>query len=269
MWGKLVGLDLESDLAIVHPEAHDSKQPFDYNRYPPVKLDGMRPRQGDPVGTLGSPLGLRNSLTTGVVGAVNRSSEDARQPDTRIKYIQTDLHINPGSSGGPLFTRSGVVVGMVTTRAEVEGISFAIQLDSVHGMITELERQRKVFRPWLGICGLTLQPDLILQVKDANRRELLSSLQDGLLVTRVRRNSPGEDASLQPGDIITHVNDHRVNGLGDIVSKCTLEHPQIDLAVVRLVKDPQGAWRMKPFNSTLSTSEFDILLNSRYKQGQK
>lgn len=252
-----MALDLESDLALVVPDPHAK---FNLSKYPPVKLDGIEVRQGDSIGAIGSPLGLRNSLTVGVVGAINRTNEEARQPDFRVRYIQTDLHTNPGSSGGPLFNRRGDVVGMMTTRAEVEGISFAIQLDSVRRMINELEEGRRIFRPWVGFTGLTLSSELLLQVADTRRRDLLSALNGGVLVTKVHPNSPGSDAELLPGDIITHVNDTRVSCLGDVLGQSTPEHPEIEISVVRIVKR-DGILHRKSFNSTVTTSEFDILMS--------
>lgn len=230
----------------------------DLSKYPPVVISNNVPRLGDPVAALGNPLGLRNTLTVGVVGG-SRSNEEAKRPDSRVRYVQIDLHTNPGSSGGPLFTKKGEVIGMVTQRAEVEGISFAIQLGSVKRMIAELEEKRRVSRPWLGFTGITLSPELIFQVTCPRRKQLLRSLQNGVLVTKVHLQSPSSEADLQPGDIITHVNGMPITSLGDILTQSTPESPALELTAVRIIAE-NGDLETKEFNSILHTAEFDIML---------
>ncbi|PJF16713.1 putative serine protease HhoB [Paramicrosporidium saccamoebae] len=231
---------------------------IDLSKYPPAIISNDIPRLGDPVAALGNPLGLKNSLTVGVVGG-SRSNEEAKRPDSRVRYVQMDLHTNPGSSGGPLFTPKGAVIGMVTQRAEVEGISFAIQLRSVKRMITELEEKRRVSRPWLGFTGITLGPELVFQVTCPRRKHLLRSVGNGVLVTKVHLQSPSSEADLQPGDIITHVNGAPVASLGDILMQSTPENPALELTAVRIISE-NGELETKEFNSLLHTAEFDIML---------
>ena len=198
-------------------------------------------------------------MTAGVVGGIDRSNEEARQPDSRIRYLQTDLHTNPGSSGGPLLTRDGNVIGMVTTRADVDGVTFAIQLSSVRRMIEELMQQRRVFRPWLGFKGIACTSELWLQVMCPERRELLrKNVPCGVLVTKVHAGSPGSAASLRPGDIITHANGDPVGCLGDILGRMSPTDPKLSLTLLRIV--PVGkTLNVERFTSQLTAAEFDIL----------
>lgn len=190
----------------------------------------------------------------GVVAGVNRNNDEAHQPDSRIRYLQTDLHTNPGSSGGPIISRDGRVVGMVTTRAEVEGISFAIQLDSVQGMIDALKSRKRIFRPWIGLKGIALNPELIMQVSDPRRRALLEKIKQGVLVTKVHPNGPAHEARLLPGDIITRVNDKSVACLGDILLHADPNKPDLRVEARRLL-----AQDSLDLNITLTAKEFDIL----------
>lgn len=224
-------------------------------------VEGLR--EGEPVATIGNPLGLCHSVSTGAISALNRSSEDARQCDSRIKYVQTDLHVAPGSSGGPLLTRRGRVIGMVTSRAEMEGITFAIQLDSVHGMLSELESHRKIFRPWLGFKGIALSPSLVLQVTDPQRQQLLSDIRHGVLVTKVHAPSHASWAQLQPGDIITHADGKPIDWLGDILIKLSPDHQSTLLRVARLATEPRtGQMTVCHFEALLGTGEFDIIMGN-------
>ena len=203
-------------------------------------------------------------MTVGVVGGADRSNEDARQPDSRIRYLQTDLHTNPGSSGGPLLTREGRVIGMVTTRADVQGITFAIQLDSVRRMIDELAQRRRIFRPWLGFKGVSISPELILQITDSERRDLIrTTIHGGVLVTKVHEQSPGSAASLRPGDIITHVNGLPVRSLGDILVQAAPTNPDLTITTMRIIPSYSSVGRkleMRKITNQLVAAEFDILL---------
>lgn len=254
-------MDLQSDLALLCPH---SSSTFDAEKYPSVAIadvDGLR--AGDPVAAIGNPLGLHHSVSTGVISALHRSNEEARQPDSRIRYIQTDMHTSPGSSGGPLLTPGGQVIGMITNRAETEGIAFAIQLDSVRTMLSELEHQRKIFRPWLGFKGITLSPSLVLQVADPQRQQIMAALRHGVLVTKVHERSPASRATLRPGDIITHADGQVVGCLGDILMRMAPDHQQTLLQVARLETERgTGKSTLLQFETSIGADEFEIILGS-------
>jgi S1-C subfamily serine protease len=172
-----------------------------------------RLRVGEEVLAIGSPLGLEQTLTRGIVSAINRLL-----PDTAFSLmepmIQTDAPINPGNSGGPLLNRCGEIVGITTAiLPDAQNIGFAIPIDLVQTLLPALLNTGRVIRPWLGIQGHLVAPVL----KDLLRLPLT----DGLLIEVVEPGSPAEQAGIRGGqldlvlggkalllggDIITHLN---------------------------------------------------------------
>jgi 2-alkenal reductase len=150
---------------------------------------------GEPVAAIGSPFGERQSLTVGVVSAVDRNIESL----TRFQIgdaIQTDAAINPGNSGGPLLDRGGQVIGI---NAQIksqsgggEGVGFAIPVDTVRRSLRELRRKGRVDYGYLGVSTLLLYPQL------ADRLGL--DVEDGALVAQVEPDSPAQEAGLEAGD---------------------------------------------------------------------
>jgi S1-C subfamily serine protease len=167
---------------------------------------------------IGNPLGLEQTLTRGIVSAINRLL-----PDTPFSLmepmIQTDASINPGNSGGPLLNRCGEIVGITTAIIpDAQNIGFAIPIDVVQTLLPALLEKGHVVRPWVGIQGHLVIPPL---------KELLRlPLTDGLLVEVVEPGSPAEQAGIRGGqldvvlygaalllggDIITHLDDTPVD----------------------------------------------------------
>jgi 2-alkenal reductase len=201
---------------------------------------------GEPVAAIGSPFGERQSLTVGVVSAVDRNIESL----TRFQIgnaIQTDAAINPGNSGGPLLDRNGRVIGI---NAQIksqsgggEGVGFAIPVDTVRRSLRELREKGRVDYGYLGVSTLLLYPQL------AERLEL--DLQTGALIAEVEDDSPAEEAGLEAGDrtftfqgqpnvpeggdVIVAVNGRRLtrrNDLADVISAMPAGR-EIQLDVVR------------------------------------
>src|SRR5437016_13803964 len=113
-------------------------------------------RVGDDVVTIGNPIGLEQTMTRGIVSAINRvlPSLSAEEP-----MLQTDAPINPGNSGGPLLDRCGAVIGINTLFSEdARNIGFAIPIDAVKMALKSLKDSGRVVRPWLGLQGRTLEP---------------------------------------------------------------------------------------------------------------
>ena len=168
---------------------------------------------GEPVAAIGSPFGERQSLTVGVVSAIDRNIESL----TRFQIgnaIQTDAPINPGNSGGPLLDRSGRVIGI---NAQIksqsgggEGVGFAIPVNTVRRSLRELRERGRVDYGYLGVSTLLLYPQL------AERLDL--DVQTGALIAEVENDSPADEAGLEAGDGTISFQDlERVPENGDVI----------------------------------------------------
>ncbi|KAI8923214.1 trypsin-like cysteine/serine peptidase domain-containing protein [Entophlyctis helioformis] len=198
----------------VHPSSPSSPPVA----WPAVKFgSNSNLRLGDWVMAIGSPLGLQNTVTAGIVSSrARKSAEIGAMRDSRVEYIQTDCVVHSGSSGGPLINLDGEVIGINTTRAESEGITFAIRIDNALDMIRQLVHQGRVTRPWLGIHMVTLSPYVWSQITaeaasaarttPSTTRSSIPHVQAGVLVTHVDPRSPASLAGLLQGDVIVAVN---------------------------------------------------------------
>jgi S1-C subfamily serine protease len=173
---------------------------------------------GEDVYAIGSPLGLDQTLTRGIVSAINRRLPGAVWSLTE-PLIQTDAAINPGNSGGPLVDACGRIVGITTAMlSEAQNIGFAVPINLVKDVIPQLIEKGRIVRPWFGVQGQFVAPEL----KELLRLELV----DGFLVEAVEPGSPAEQKGLQGGlfeltvegqpillggDIITAINGTRLD----------------------------------------------------------
>ena len=181
---RIVGSDKRTDIAVVKIEA---------TGLPAVKIgDVSRLKVGEWVMAIGSPFGLDNSVTAGIVSAKQRDTGDY------LPFIQTDVAINPGNSGGPLINMRGEVVGInsqiYSRSGGFMGISFAIPIDEAVRVSEQLRATGKVQRGRLGVQ--------IDQVSKEVAESLGLSKTQGALVRGVEQGSPAEKAGLEPGDII-------------------------------------------------------------------
>ena len=187
---ELLGMDLETDLALLHIEGSD---------LPSLELaDSEKVQQGQIVLALGSPLGLENSVSMGVISSVARQLE----PEDRMIYIQTDAPINPGNSGGPLVDVQGNVVGINTmilsTSGGSDGLGLAVPSNIVRSVVEQL-RERGVFtRGEIGVGAQTITPALA--------RGLGLSRDHGVVLADVYLGGPAYEADLRVGDIILSLN---------------------------------------------------------------
>ena len=183
---KVVGQDRETDVAVLKIEATE---------LPYLALGNSRElRQGQLVMAFGSPLGLQNSASLGVVSAAARQLK----PDSPMIYIQTDASINPGNSGGPLVDMSGRVVGLNTMilsqSGGSEGIGFAIPSDTLRNVYNQIRKEGHVHRGQIGVSVETVTPLLAAG---------LGLPQDwGVLVADATPDGPAERSGLKPGDIV-------------------------------------------------------------------
>lgn len=168
-------------------------------------------RPGEFVVALGAPAGLSNSVSAGIVSAVHRKRseiglrERRGQRGTGIDYIQTDAAINSGNSGGPLCNLDGEVIGINTMKvAGADGIAFAIPIDEVKRVTSQLSRHGRLLRPYLGIKLVELSPQL---ADELNRRNGGGGggahvPASGLHVMHVHPGSPAHRAGVRVGDTI-------------------------------------------------------------------
>jgi S1-C subfamily serine protease len=144
--GKVLGTDSVTDVAVVKIQA---------DRLPTVTLgnsEQMKP--GEWAIAIGNPLGLDNTVTTGIISATGRSSSDIGVPDKRVSFIQTDAAINPGNSGGPLLNARGEVIGMNTAIIQgAQGLGFAIPINKAQQVAAQLIATGKVEHPYLTRCA--------------------------------------------------------------------------------------------------------------------
>jgi serine protease Do len=186
---KLVGADRQTDLAVLK---------IDMTGLPALPFaDSDALKQGQVVFAFGSPLGLENSVTMGVVSATARQID----PDNPSVYIQTDAPINPGNSGGPLVDVDGRVVGIntfiLTQSGGNEGLGFAIPSNVVRNIYDQIRTEGHVHRGQIGVFLRTITPDLV--------EGLHLPVNHGVLVDDVVPGSPADKAGLKAGDVVTSI----------------------------------------------------------------
>lgn len=219
---KVVGLDQDTDIALIKIEAKD---------LPYLKLANIDDvEQGQWAIAIGNPLGLQSSLTVGVVSAKGRNNLDL----SRIQdYIQTDAAINRGNSGGPLLNINGEVIGMntaiVTNMATggYMGIGFAIPSNFLQTVMDEIKSTGSFKRGFLGIA-LQQIDDNLAQAFGLNKAQ-------GALVAEVTKGSPAEKAGLKPGDVILKYNNTLVTNIGSLRNAIALIKPgtKVRLSILR------------------------------------
>jgi serine protease Do len=191
---KVVGMDTRTDVAVIKISANGN--------LPTVRIGNpsvLKP--GEWVLAIGSPFGFENSATAGIVSAIARSlpSEDG---NGYVPFIQTDVPVNPGNSGGPLFNMQGEVVGInsqiFSRTGGYMGLSFAIPIDVAMDVREQLIKTGHVTR---GRIGVTIQ-DVNAQLAESFGLDRPR----GALVSSVQNGSPGEKAGLKPGDVVVGVN---------------------------------------------------------------
>ena len=183
---KVIGTDSRSDLALLKVEA---------DRLPTVRIgDATRLKVGQWVLAIGSPFGFEYTATQGIISALGRSLPS----DNYVPFIQTDVAVNPGNSGGPLFNLDGEVIGInsqiYTRTGGYQGVSFAIPIDVAMDVVDQLKTQGKVARGWLGVLIQEVTPELAKSFGLDKPR--------GALVGQVMEDSPAKKAGVQVGDII-------------------------------------------------------------------
>lgn len=204
--GRVIGGDPLTDLAVVKVEADNL----------PVAsfADSNELRVGQGVIAIGNPLGQDNTVTVGVVSALNRDLlVDPEENRFLEGMIQTDAAINPGNSGGPLIDYRGEVIGVTTAIIEqAQGIGFAIPSSTAKAIGDQIISHGRPLR--LGVLGGSLTPALARSIREQTNLQI--AVERGAFLTRVLPGTPAAAAGLVQGDIITAVNGQEIAGMREL-----------------------------------------------------
>ena len=196
---KIIGTDEQTDLAVIKIEKTDlPKAEF---------ADSDNIKVGEFAMAVGNPLGLESTITCGVISAVNRQITDS--DGTSYTLIQTDAAINSGNSGGALVNSQGQVIGINTLKLEgtgIEGMGFAIPINSTKDITSQLIEYSKVRRPYIGITGM----DLDEKTAKAN------GLVVGIYVKSIEDFSAAEKAGVKPGDVIVKADGKNIKTMDEL-----------------------------------------------------
>jgi serine protease Do len=207
---KVVGTDDETDLAVVKAEPLEIYS-NDEVKFQPANLgnsEGLK--VGQIVMALGNPFGLTGgpTVTAGIISSLNRN---VQFENGILELVQTDTAINPGNSGGPLINTKGEVVAINTAKIPYgQGIGFAVPINTVKSIITDLVANGHVTRPWLGISTVKLNP----RIASFYRLPIVQ----GALIVNVEPYSPADNAGLRRGDIIEEIDGNKIESPSQISS---------------------------------------------------
>jgi len=230
---RVLGADAATDVAVLRIEAKD---------LPAVRLgDPSRTRVGDWVVAIGSPFGFENSVTAGIVSAKGRSLPG----ETYVPFLQTDVAVNPGNSGGPLFNLGGEVIGInsqiYSRSGGYQGLSFAIPIDMALRVKDQIVATGRATHARLGVVAQTLNQALAQSFGLARAQ--------GALIAQVAPGSPADKAGLKAGDVVLKFNGRLVDASGELAAMVGQSSPgeQVKLEVLR-----EGTTREIP--ATLGTA---------------
>lgn len=194
---KVLGQDPTTDVAVLKLEGASG--------LPTVRLGSSDSLSvGDWVLAIGSPMGLEQTATTGIVSAKKRGSLGLYS-NSYVDFVQTDAAISPGNSGGPLFNLNGEVVGMNTAIAAMgRGLGFAVPVDQIKTVVPQLHAKGKVERGWLGIAGRDVEP------------AVGAAPLPGAVVGEIHQGTPAARAGLRSGDRILAVDGKAIENFSDL-----------------------------------------------------
>lgn len=236
---KIIGADKRTDVALVKIEA---------TGLPKVTTgDPNKLKVGEWVAAIGSPFGLENTMTAGIVSAKGR----ALPQENFVPFIQTDVAINPGNSGGPLFNLAGEVVGInsqIYSRSGGSmGLSFSIPIDVALDISNQLKATGKITRGWLGIVIQELSKELAesFGMKNTN----------GALVAAVEKNGPADKGGLEAGDVITKFDGKSIMTSSDLPRAVGAAKPGKTVAVEVLRKGNEKTLNISVGEMPVDSSE--------------
>ena len=206
---KVLGTDPKTDVAVLKIDAHD---------LPTVRLGNTKDlKPGEWVLAIGSPFGFENSVTAGVVSATGRSLPD----DSFVPFIQTDVAVNPGNSGGPLFNSRGEVVAInsqiYSQTGGYQGVSFAIPIEVATRVKDQIVATGKASHARLGVA--------IQEVNQTFADSFKLEKPEGALVSSVEDGGPADRAGLKSGDVIRKVDGTAIASAGDLPAMLGMKSP--------------------------------------------
>lgn len=208
---KLIGSDVWTDLAVISISSKKVNTVATFGNSDVLK-------QGETVIAIGNPLGLdfSGSVTTGVVSGKDRTVpvdlNGDNEPDWQAEVLQTDAAINPGNSGGALVNLAGEVIGinsMKISESTVEGLGFAIPINSAIPVINELQKSGKVERPSMGVSLIDLTN--VPAFHQTRTLKLPAEITEGIVISSVVKNSSAEKAGLEQYDVIVEIDGQKVD----------------------------------------------------------
>ena len=226
---EVVGTDPATDVALLRVDA-----PVDA-LHPLALADSSKVQVGEPVVAIGNPFGLDQTVTAGIVSAIQRQIQ-APNGFSISHVIQTDAAINPGNSGGPLIDGAGRVIGInsqiQTGTGGNVGIGFAVPINTAREVVRQLKQNGEVEHAYLGITGGSITPDLAKALK--------LPVEEGVLVNEVVKGGPADEAGVEGGDtsatieglrtrlggdVITEVDGEKVAGMEEIINAVNAASP--------------------------------------------
>ena len=206
----VIGTDPDTDLAVLHIELKE---------VPAITLSKTHDIEvGDVVLAIGNPFGVGQTVTSGIISATGRNMLGI---NTFENFIQTDAAINPGNSGGALVNSHGELIGINTAiysqSGGSQGIGFAIPLSLAKNVLTQIIEYGHVKRGWLGVAIQDMNPEL---AKSFGMDEVY-----GIIVNGVAKTGPADNAGIQPGSVITHINDTEVENTRHLLNLVSQVNP--------------------------------------------
>jgi S1-C subfamily serine protease len=205
--GKVLGADPLTDVAVVRVVA---------DRLPVAPLgDSTKVRPGQWAIAIGNPLGLDNTVTAGIISAVQRTN--AVGEGQRVPYIQTDAAVNPGNSGGPLINDRGQVIGINTAirQAPGAGLSFAIPINTARQIAAQILERGYASHPYIGVRLQALTPQLAREINAATNECRVPEV-NGVVVVDVLKDSPADKGGLRPCDLIESIDGRGVKNPSEV-----------------------------------------------------
>ena len=246
---RVVLADERSDIAVLQLEGVEE-------RLPVLRIDDAEEQQiGDLVLAIGNPFGVGQTVTNGIISALNRTETGISDSGS---FIQTDAAINPGNSGGALVDMDGDLIGINTAifsrSGSSSGVGFAVPANMVKRVVdSAVGGAAAVVRPWLGVKGETVSADIARSL-DIDRPQ-------GVVVTQVWPNGPGARAGLREGDVITAIDGAEVNDQGGLNFRVGTRAPN-DTVEVSILRDGRSRTlnaRVQPLPGDVSTDNATLL----------